>query len=86
MAALAHGLPIVSTWPRVAVPELIHEENVWLVLPGDAAALAEAVRRLGAAADRRKRLAAGARALAQEFCWQPIAARTLEVYREVVHR
>ena len=67
MAALAHGLPIVSTWPRATVPELTHQKNIWLVMPGDAPGLAEAVRQLGTDPAVRARLAAGAGELAESF-------------------
>ena len=80
MAALTHGLPIISTHPRVTLPELVHGENVWLVPPADAHALAQAVARLAGDAPLRQRLGAGARALSRQFDWQHIAARTLEVY------
>lgn len=86
MAALAHGLAIVTTQPQVSLPELIHGENVWLVPPADPEALAAALIRLAHDAPLRGHLGAGARALAQEFAWERIAARTLEVYRAVAQR
>ncbi|MHB1417930.1 MAG: glycosyltransferase family 4 protein, partial [Chloroflexota bacterium] len=77
LAALEHGLPIVSTRPptgqvRVRVPlpnagmapRLAHGENIWLVEPRQPAALAEAISLLGRDRERRERLGAGARKLA----------------------
>lgn len=86
MAALAHGLPIVSTQPEVTIPELVHGENIWLVPPYNPAALSEAAARLAVDAALCRRLSAGAQALAADFAWEHIASRTLEVYHAVVAR
>jgi len=80
MAALAHGLPIVTTHPRGRVPELAHGRTVWLVPPEDSAALAAGIARLADDAALARSLAAAAAELAREFDWQHIAARTLEVF------
>jgi len=85
MAALAHGMPTVTTNPQVALPELVHGENVWLVPPRDAKALSEALARLAGDDLLRKRLSAGALTLSKQFDWKLIAARTLEVYHAVAH-
>lgn len=84
MAALAHGLPVVSTSPRVPLPELIDGENMALVPPGDAEALASRIAAFIAEPPARARLARGALALSARFDWGPIAARTEEVYDEVL--
>ena len=85
MAALAHGLPTVTTEHRtIDQRTLVDGENVSLVVPDDPAALAEAVTRLMAAPDLRRRLGEGARSLAQSFSWDRIARQTLELYQELV--
>jgi glycosyltransferase involved in cell wall biosynthesis len=84
MAALAHGLPIVTTHPRVPLPDLVDGQNVLLVPPDDAAATAEAVARLWAASELRTALGEGARRLARRFTWDQIAAQTLALFQEVV--
>jgi glycosyltransferase involved in cell wall biosynthesis len=86
MAALAHGLPILSTQPEVALPELVDGSNIMLVPPRDPSALAAAIVRLAQDPTLRQSLGAGARELAQEFDWQRIATRTLEVYHAVTAR
>jgi len=86
MAALTHGLAIVTTRPQVSLPELVQGENVWLVPPAEPQALYAALVHLAHDAPLRRRLGEGARALAQEFTWERIAARTLEVYRAVAQR
>ncbi len=82
-AALAHGMAIVTTRPRAALPELVDGENIVLAPPGDPAALAAAIRRLAADAALRHRIGAGARVLAEQFGWSRIAADTLELYRKI---
>jgi glycosyltransferase involved in cell wall biosynthesis len=83
MAALAHGQAIASTQSPIPLPELVHGENVWLVPPGDAGALASAIATLAADPERRRRLACGAAALSAQFTWGHIAARTADLYQSV---
>ena len=84
MAALAHGLPIVSTRPRVDVPELRQGENILLVPPDAPVALAEAIARLAVDAKLRRRLGEGAARLAQDFTWERIAEKTEALYEEIL--
>jgi len=82
-AALAHGVPILTTQPRVPLPELVHRGNVYLVPPEDPQALAEAITQLSADPGLRRSLGAGAQTLSERFQWDKIAADTLELYRAV---
>jgi glycosyltransferase involved in cell wall biosynthesis len=59
--AMAHGLPIIAT-DSGAIPETVPPEARLLVPPGDAAALARALRRVIAQPALASRLAAGSRA------------------------
>jgi glycosyltransferase involved in cell wall biosynthesis len=86
IAALRHGLPVLSTHPAVPLPELAEGQNVALVPAGDAQALAQRIAALAADQDALARLAAGARALGQAFDWENIAERTWGVYREACVR
>ncbi|MCD6289095.1 MAG: glycosyltransferase family 4 protein [Anaerolineae bacterium] len=89
MAALAHGLPIVTTRvpgeqpspTALHIPRLVDGQNVLLVPPDDPSAIADAVQRLMADPALRERIGRGARQLAGAFRWEDIAARHLEVYR-----
>jgi len=83
-AALAHGVPIVTTTPHPAVLELVDRQNVYLVPADDPQALAEALSCLAADRDLRRALAAGALALSEQFRWDRIAATTLARYQELV--
>jgi glycosyltransferase involved in cell wall biosynthesis len=82
-AALAHGLPIITTDPAARLPELRDGENVRLVPADSAPALVLAVTGLLEAPDLRARLGAGARALAEQFRWPAIARQTLEFFEEL---
>lgn len=83
MAAIAHGRPLVTTSPRMDIPELVHGENVWFTPRGDAEALADAIRRLHPRPDLRQQLAEGADALAQAFTWERIATETANYYADL---
>jgi glycosyltransferase involved in cell wall biosynthesis len=95
MAALAHGLPIVTTKAPVInsphtedtsglLPKLVHGENCLLISPGDDRALVEAVRQLMDSPKLRKMLAEGASQLAKNFSWERIAQETVGMYRSIL--
>ena len=91
MAALAHGLPIVSTQPPEsadeasdAFPLLRDGESALLVPPDDPVAAADAVTRLMSDDALRTRLAEGALALSHHFDWGTIAQQHLEMYAWIV--
>ncbi len=108
LAALEHGLPVVSTrpvgtmddgrwtmddgrwtmddgrWTMDDGPGLVDGENVLLVAPGDVAALAEGVGRLGWDDELRAKLSIGARDLARSFSWERIAEMHEELYTELI--
>jgi len=88
MAAITHGLPIVTTRPRVPIAYLVDGENMLLVPPHDALALAAAVMRLSDDPALRQRIGAGAAALAGRFAWPALAADTAAFFEEVnrMHR
>ncbi len=92
MAALVHGLPIVTTsaGPLAAdlesaahLPSLRDGENVLLVPPDDTAVLAEAIARLADSPELRQRLGQGAKEMSAAFGWDRIAEQTLEVYHAI---
>jgi glycosyltransferase involved in cell wall biosynthesis len=83
MAALAHGLPIVSTRPRTPIDTLVDGDNILLVPADDPLATADAVQRLASTPELHGRLARGALELARTFTWDSIAAKTAQVYAEL---
>jgi len=84
MAALAHGLPIVSTQPKTPNPTLTDGENILLVSADDPLATADAVEKLVSTPVLRTRLARGALDLAKSFTWDRIAAQTAQLYSELL--
>ena len=87
LEAMALGIPIIST--RVsAIPEVIVDGHTgWLVPPGDAAAIASALREaLTHLEERTARGVAGRQRLDAEFTVDAMVEHTLAVYRKVEHR
>ncbi len=85
--AMACGLPVVATTAG-AYPEVI-EDGVsgLLVRPGDAAALADAIKRVLSDGDLARRLGAAAEARIQRlFTWHRCAEQTVDLYEEVLDR
>lgn len=86
MAALAHGLPIVSTKPRIPVNGLVEGENILLVAVDDAGGAADAAERLSQSPELRKTLGRGAQELAKRFGWPSIASQTVSIYQGLLHK
>lgn len=92
MAALAHGMAIVTTGDsgqgavdrNNRLPSLENEKNCVLVPPDDPQAIADAVQRVMASPELRARIGAGARALAQHFTWDKIAREHLTLYQSII--
>ena len=85
--AMSCGTPVVATTGG-AFPEVIdHGETGWLVPPGDARALAGAIRLLMDDDALRERLSrAGRESILERFSWRKAAEETLAVYEEVLGR
>jgi glycosyltransferase involved in cell wall biosynthesis len=82
-ACLAHGRAIVTTHPKMPLPEIQDGENMLLARPRDPKNLAEAVARLATDPALRTRLETGAAALAAEFTWEQIARRTAALFEGI---
>jgi glycosyltransferase involved in cell wall biosynthesis len=82
MAALAHGRPLITTYPPTPTPELSHGDNVWFVAVDDLPALVESIHALWDDPALRARLGAGATQVADLFAWNKIAARTAAFFRQ----
>jgi glycosyltransferase involved in cell wall biosynthesis len=85
--AMSCGSPVIATTGG-AFPEIIdHDESGWLVPPGDAVALADAIRRLMDDPGLRARLGRGGReAILKRFNWRKAAEETVAVYEELLGR
>lgn len=86
LAALDHGLPMVTTYPRVPTPEIEESDALLLVPPDDPPALSDALRRLYEDRALGETLGATAQAFARQFSWPRIAEHNLAVYREASQR
>jgi glycosyltransferase involved in cell wall biosynthesis len=84
MAALAHGLPVVSTIPAACADEFLDGQNILLVPPENPEALAAAVTRVAKSPTLGARLAEGARELSERFAWPEIAKKTVELYHDIL--
>ena len=85
--AMACGVPVVATTAG-AFPEVVADgETGWLVAPGDAPALAGAIKRLMADPAERKRMGdAGRRRMQERFTWRETARKTVALYEEILSR
>ncbi|MFQ5855525.1 MAG: glycosyltransferase family 4 protein [Anaerolineae bacterium] len=88
MAALAHGVPVVTTHPQEIrstcdLPQLIDGVNIRLVPPDDPDALAQTVGDLIDDPTQRRQLGLAARRLSQAFTWERIAAQHKAVYDQI---
>jgi glycosyltransferase involved in cell wall biosynthesis len=84
MAALAHGCAVVTTAPRINLPELHDGVNMLLVPPGDTPRLADALERVLSDATLRLRLQAGSLQLGASFAWPAIAMQTVSLYQRLI--
>ena len=81
-AAMAHGLPTISTPGDPLEPPFRAGENVLFCEPKDPASLAHAIESLIASAELRERLHAGALAFAAEwFSWDRVLDRTIAAFQ-----
>ena len=84
LEAMSYGLAIVATSVG-GVPDVVADgEQALVVAPGDAAALAAALGRLGADQQLRERLGAAALARAADFSPDAVAERIAAVYRRLL--
>lgn len=86
MAAIVHGLPVVSTPPKIATRYFRAGENFAQVPFGDAAALADEVSSLMDDPERRGLLREGSEVLSGVFSWSDIALRTRDFLETLVAR
>ncbi|HIQ11658.1 MAG TPA: glycosyltransferase family 1 protein [Caldilineales bacterium] len=80
MAALEHGMAIVTTPPALPYPDLEDGETLLYAPPDDVQSMAAAVARVIADESLRQRLGRHAKALSRQFGWDAIAAACLRAY------
>jgi glycosyltransferase involved in cell wall biosynthesis len=77
---MAAGLPVIASDLPAFHEFLTPRQDALLVPPGDAAALATAMRRLVADPRLRVRLATAGPCVARRFRWEEVARRHLAIY------
>jgi glycosyltransferase involved in cell wall biosynthesis len=82
MKAMAVEIPVIGARAR-ALPEYIHEDNGFLVDPGDVAGFAEKIVWLFRHPEQRKRFGIEGRKLAERFLPEQIALRWVDFYEQV---
>jgi len=79
-AAWAFGLPVITTPPTAEEPAIVDGENCLLVAPEDVEAWTRAIQRVLEDTALAEGLRQGSLRTARQFGWEPLAARTLELY------
>lgn len=83
--AFAQGVPVVAS-DIVGYRDVVSSgRDGVLVPPGDALALAHALRELALRPERRARMSEAARKSAQRYAWPRIAQRVVDVYEDAQH-
>jgi glycosyltransferase involved in cell wall biosynthesis len=85
LEAMAHRRAVVATKAGGLPDKVLQDVNGWLVEPGDASALAGAIREALSDRGRLSPMGAESRAIVErEFSWTAATDRLLDVYRELV--
>lgn len=84
ITAISHGLAVITTKAEGYVPEgFIDGSNIVLVPVNDKKALVEAITSLGQDNALRKKIGTAAREFSERFSWDKIAARHIELYKNL---
>jgi glycogen synthase len=84
LEAMAHELPVVATRAGGIPDKVQNDVNGILVEPGDVTALSNAIVRLGASADERRRMGAQSAVLLEPFRWTRIAKDVVALYERLI--
>ncbi|MFB2898177.1 glycosyltransferase [Aerosakkonemataceae cyanobacterium BLCC-F50] len=84
--ALANGLPAIVT-PDIQIAPEISRANAGLIVPGEEAAVANAIAQLLSTPEQRYQLAENGKKLVKErYSWNAIACQLTEVYRTIIEK
>ena len=87
LEAMAHRRAVIATRAGGLPDKVVPGVSGWLVEPGDAHALAGAIRDAASDAGRRAMMGAAGRALVErEFSWRIATDKLLDVYQELLTR
>lgn len=85
LAALAHGIPTITTAPNTALNPALEDQTHALLVPhAEPTALKTAIERLAADPALQNRIARGARRLTETFSWPSIAEQHGAVYHTLL--
>lgn len=86
MAAIQHNRPIITTAPKVAIPQFVDQENMLFATSDHDGNLtiAPCIQALYQQPALASRLQAGTQSLAQYFQWDSITAQTLAFFQQVI--
>lgn len=87
ITAIAHGLPVISTFGMDTPPEFFSSESLVLVAVDDEQALSRHIEAFAQDTERRARFGSGAHRLFEaNYAWGAIARKTIEAYDAGVKR
>jgi glycosyltransferase involved in cell wall biosynthesis len=84
MAAMAHGRPLLTTFPVTPTPELRSGKNVFFTAADDPQVLAEDIRELAKNPALRHQLGQAAVQVSELFSWDKIAAETAVFFEKIL--
>jgi glycosyltransferase involved in cell wall biosynthesis len=85
LAALMHGLPVITTHPLSSEMPFINQRDILFALP-NIESLLKAVESLLKSPELRKRLGQSGQVVAQQFNWQHVVQEKLSVYNSLLQR
>lgn len=86
MAALSHGLPIVTTKAKKLPQGLSEQLHVVIVSPGDINGLTEAIKKLIGSDSLRIKLGDAAMFFSKRFSWEAVAEKHFLLYQDIVKK
>jgi len=84
ISCLFFGIPTITSYFPSEGEFLVDRENVYLVPPGNAKELSNAILELKNNPKLREKISRGAKELSVEFTWGKIAARMEAIYKEII--
>lgn len=81
MAVLAHGRPLITTYPQTPIPDIEQGKQMLLTEPDDVLGLVDAIQQLLVDNQQRQQLGQGGQKLAENFTWDKIAEQTAVFYK-----
>jgi glycosyltransferase involved in cell wall biosynthesis len=86
LEALSAGTAVITTKTDLTPQELIHNENVYLIPPNNPLKLAEAVEHLYCDEELTEYISVNGQKFAQNFTWDKIAFKTVELYKKIMEK